>query len=308
MHNDSEGILNQIRSLRTYRQGDRRAPHKPLLLLYAIAQLQRGQRTLPFNDVKSALDPLLAAYAPPVKSRHQPELPYWHLATDGLWEVRDASTLDRQASGFPTMTALRDSAGGFPSSVADKLESDPQLVQNVVKQLLDEHFAPSVHDDLLDAVGLSFDSSPSINEQPSENPVSRRRDPQFRECVLRAYEYRCAFSGFRAALNGTYFGCEAAHVQWHCYDGPDSVANGITLEPTLHKLFDVGAWSLTDDRRILVSTHFTGTDETVSRIREQHGQPLRTPLPGEPLVDLDFIQWHREPELGGIFRQPALPL
>ena len=41
--------LDRVRAIRVYRQGDRRAPHKPLLLLIAIARLLRGQRDLPFT-------------------------------------------------------------------------------------------------------------------------------------------------------------------------------------------------------------------------------------------------------------------
>jgi len=300
-------LLNQIHALRTYRQGDRRAPHKPLLLLYAIGQLQHGKRILSFGDVKLALDPLLTAYAPPVKRRHQPELTYWHLATDGLWVVHSASELDRQASGFPTMAALRGSTAGIPDHLADELVNNPRLLNTVVRQLLDEHFAPSTHDDILDALGIQIESGGAVAQAIADDARARRRDPLFRDNVLRAYEYRCAFSGFRAALSGSYFGCEAAHIQWHSHDGPDAVSNGIALEPTIHKLFDVGAWSLTDDRRIIVSAHFTGTDSTVARIRGRHGQRLRSPLPGEPHIDSEFIRWHREPDLGGVFRQPALP-
>jgi putative restriction endonuclease len=124
--------------------------------------------------------------------------------------------------------------------------------------------------------------------------------------VLRAYEHRCAVTGFQAALGGSYFGCEAAHVKWHAYEGPDTLENGLAMEPTLHKLFDAGAWSLTDDRRILVSADFTGTDEAVMKIRGLHGQPLRDPQPGMPLVSVEFIRWHREKGHGGVFRQPAL--
>jgi len=308
MNDESPNLLNRIHALRTYRQGDRRAPHKPLLILYAIAQLQHGNRSIPFDDVKQALDPLLAAYAPPVKRRHQPELPYWHLATDGLWIVDNVDTLDRQASGFPTMSALRNSTAGFPDDIADQLSTDKSLMNSVIHQLLDEHFAPSTHDDILDSIGINTETNDAVGEKLADYTVNRRRDPQFRESVLRAYEYRCAFSGFRAALNGSFFGCEAAHVQWHAHDGPDNLSNGIALEPTIHKLFDIGAWSLTDDRRIIVSSHFTGTDETIERIRGQHGQRLRSPLPGEPTLDNDYIRWHRESDLGGVFRTPALPL
>ena len=308
MASSSTSLLEKISNLRINVSGDRRAPHKPLLLLYALGQLRLGRKQLTFNEVKSALDPLLVAYAPPVRNRHQPELPYWHLATDGLWSVHDVDSLDRQASGFPTMKALRESTAQLSEEFAKQLECDPDFYFRVVQSLLDQHFASSTHDDILNAVGIEASIDKLDAEKTTELQTKRRRNPQFREEVLRAYEHRCAFSGFQAALCGTYLGCEAAHVQWHSYAGPDNVANGIALEPTIHKLFDIGAWSMTDDRRIIVSEHFTGSDPTIERIRGQHGKMLRLPLPGTPQVSPEFIKWHREPDLGGVFRQPALPL
>ena len=109
-------------------------------------------------------------------------------------------------------------------------------------------------------------------------------------------------------MSGQFAGCEAAHVQWHCYDGPDTISNGIALEPTIHKLFDIGAWTLTDDRRILISRDLTGDDKTIERIRGRHGQPLSSPIQGEQEVSQEFIRWHREPNQGGVFRQPAIPI
>lgn len=88
----------------------------------------------------------------------------------------------------------------------------------------------------------------------------------------------------------------------------DHVSNGFAVEPTLHKLFDAGAWSLTDDRRVLVSADLTGTDATVERIRGMHGEPMRAPISVALEVSVEYIQWHREPDQGGVFRQPALPL
>ena len=115
----------------------------------------------------------------------------------------------------------------------------------------------------------------------SAPPCRRRRDASFRAQVLAAYDQRCAVSGFQALLGGTLFCLEAAHVHWHSHGGPSTVANGLALTPTLHKLFDHGAWSLDDNRRVIVSRHFSGSDAT---------------------LDLACIRWHREPELGGVFR------
>ena len=62
MRDPHKEILDRVRRLRVNRSGTRRAPHKPLLLLHALAELQQGQRKLAFNDVERSLTPLLDVY------------------------------------------------------------------------------------------------------------------------------------------------------------------------------------------------------------------------------------------------------
>lgn len=118
------------------------------------------------------------------------------------------------------MAALRASAGHLDERFAAALLAEPGLVQATVATLLEEHFPESLHADILAAVGMVFPEPTIVADRQSVAHVQRRRDPRFREAVLRAYEHRCAVTGFRAALGVTYFGCEAAHVQWHAYDRP----------------------------------------------------------------------------------------
>jgi putative restriction endonuclease len=297
-------LIEAMRSLNVFARGERRAPHKPLLLLLVLGRLQAGESSaLSFPEATALLRPLLERYAPPVKGHHQPELPYWYLQSDGLWEIEGASALPRQKGGFPLLAALRESSGQLPAPVEAALRGSTTLIEDCAKLLLDRHFPETVHDSIAASVGL-------VLGDPGETSRigRRRRDPSFRVRVLDAYEHRCALTGFRAALDGSYFGVEAAHVRAHCWDGPDEVANGLVLTPTLHRLYDFGAWSLTDDRRVLVSAKFTGTSEATSMLRSLHGSALHAPLPGYAPVRADFIRWHREPEHGGVFRQPALPL
>ncbi len=303
-----DAVLAKIGRLNTFRRGERRAPHKPLLLLIAISALLRGRRVLSFAEVEQQLAPLLRAFAPPVVGRHQPELPFWHLASDGLWTVHGADELPRQSGGFPKMSGLRSTFGELAPELAAIITSDPATTELIIERLLEAYFPATIQEEVIAAVGIERRVTSDAEDSLSATATLRYRNPRFRENVLRAYEFRCAATGFRAALAGSYFGCEAAHVRWHAYDGPDEVANGLALEPTMHKLFDAGAWSLTDDRRILVSKEFTGSDRAVSILRELHGRPLGGPLPGEPPVDTKFIRWHRERDLGGVFRAPALPL
>ncbi len=301
-------ILQRVRNLNVNKSGDRRAPHKPLLLLLALAKMQKGEYQVSFTEVEETLRPLLDIFAPPVKSRHQPELPYWYLPSDNLWEIDDADQIARQRSGFPKINALRQTSGHIPKPILDEFIANPRLVNQVISELLDLHFPESLHEDLQASIGFSTDPGLDLQEPSAGFSVSRKRNPNFRTEVLRAYEHRCAVTGFRASLGASYFGCEAAHVQWHAYDGPDTVNNGIALEPTMHKLFDAGAWSLTDDRRILVSAEFTGSSEATQRLRAQHGKHLDSPQHESLEVSLSFIRWHREAAAGGVFRIPALPL
>jgi putative restriction endonuclease len=222
--------------------------------------------------------------------------------------VEGAEELPRQAGGFPKIAALRGTHGCLDAELAAVVTTDPNGIELIIERLLEEYFPPAIHEDIMSAVGVERPAQRMLRDAPLGTVAVRYRNPRFREDVLRAYEHQCAATGFRAALAGSYFGCEAAHVRWHAYDGPDDVANGIALEPTMHKLFDAGAWTLTDDRRILVSSEFTGSEQALSLLRSLHGKPLKDPLPGESSVSREFIRWHREPERGGVFRVPALPL
>lgn len=304
-------ISELIKGVKTFVKGDRRAPHKPLLLLIAITETVKGNRDIPFEKVKDRLTPLLVAYAPPVKGRHQPELPYWYLRSDGLWEVGPVEGLQYQKGGFPTLPSLKQTSGRLSNDFADLLIATPAVAEILIAQILEDCFPASAHDEILDSLGFQLTSRGKQDEVKEENIVSYTRvirDPNFRKSVLRAYEHECVVTGFRASLNGNYFGCEAAHVKWHAYNGPDVVSNGISLEPTMHKLFDAGAWTLTDDRRVLVSAEYTGSGTALERLRSYHGRPIKQPIPGDKPVSKEFIQWHRDPELGGVFREPALAL
>lgn len=62
--NDQE-LLQQIESLNVWRRSDQRAPHKPLLLLYALGRLQQGQRRLSYAEVDEKLRALPDTFGPP---------------------------------------------------------------------------------------------------------------------------------------------------------------------------------------------------------------------------------------------------
>ena len=111
-------IIQAFDGMRVWQRGDQRAVHKPLLVLYALAKIGAGggAAMTDWNDDEPKLKELLDEFGPngSGNTRH---LPFWHLKTDGLWQLDGpAGILNRPPSATPTLTELRDNhvRGGFP--------------------------------------------------------------------------------------------------------------------------------------------------------------------------------------------------
>ncbi len=69
-----EELKQAIQKIKMWQRGGERAPHKPLLLLYALGRLTRGEpRQMSYADVKDDLTDLLNEFGP---ARHKQEPGY----------------------------------------------------------------------------------------------------------------------------------------------------------------------------------------------------------------------------------------
>lgn len=279
-------LLSQFRGIRQWQSGDHRAPHKPLLLLLALARLQgQGERLMSFEEAEAPLSRLLEQFGHPGR-RQRPEYPFWRLRLDGeLWEIEREDLVETTQSGDPLLTSLRGQGirGGFSPRVAAMLLDDVDLQERVAAALLESHFPPSLHEDICVAVGLR--TRMRIADQA-------RRDPEFRVEVLRAYEYRCAMCGYDGRLDTIPVGLDAAHVRWWAYDGPDSIDNGIALCALHHRALDRGVVSVSLDHRVIVSRRFNGSGRARELIIDLAGKPLYPPQHGLPAPAADHLAWH----------------
>ncbi len=294
-------LIGKVGALNVWKRGDQRAPHKPLLLLLALGRLQQQERRLmPYAEVDPALRELLIEFGPPRRSIH-PEYPFWRLQNDGLWMLAETEGLRRRRSNTdPTRRTLLDNevAGGFPEPVYDLLRREPALIERIAYLVLHEHFPASMHQDLLDAVGLSLDT---------RQTTRRKRDTDFRGRVLRAYAFRCAVCGFDLRIDNRTIGLEAAHVKWHQAGGPDVEANGIALCTMHHKLLDRGAFRITPAYRLLVSERVHGTGGLDEWLLRYHGTPVQQPQRTSYHLEPAFLSWHVREVFKGPERAAALP-
>ena len=148
---------------------------------------------------------------------------------DRIWEISDAHRIGeyKRKNGKSTGDARiedlrRYGTGGFPEPIAYQLQTDPQLTFEIVQNLLDAHFPFSYHENLLQTVGI-----------PHPLQIPQPRLPNFRENVLKAYNYKCAICGFDVKLRHQPVALEAAHIKWHRAGGPRYRSKRIdTMFPT----------------------------------------------------------------------------
>src|SRR3990167_8494168 len=188
-------VLDAFENIRRAQRAGVYAPHKPLLILLALARVQRGEpRLVDFAAVDGQLKQLLAEFGPSsaAKSRHYP---FWHLATDGsgtLWELSGPrEILKRPAGATPSLTELRAHhiKGGFPIDIDDALRHVPGLLQAVASRVLDTYFPLTLHADIVGSLGLDLDGMHEAREEApltsvDANAQRRRRDPGFRERAI----------------------------------------------------------------------------------------------------------------------------
>jgi len=290
--------VQRVLGIRRYSRNGERAPHKPLLVLYALGRFQReGPRALEFSAVEEDLRWLLREFGPPRAT--SPGYPFHHLTNDDhLWVVETAGG---GASPGPDVGPLRarHAKGRLHPDLTAALVTDSVLLAQLARVLLDANFAPSLHADICQRIGLDLEDA----QLPAQSRTGlAHRDPAFRVEVLQAYEFCCAFCGYDGWLDGVGVGLDAAHVRWRTYGGPDQLGNGICLCALHHRLFDRGVVGLNNDRTITVSGRYIARAATSqSMVLQLAGKPAREPQAGLIPVQPQHIQWHTSQ----VFRRPA---
>ena len=302
-----DDLLKRFKTLNVRQSGDQRAPHKPLLALWAIGRCLRAEpRLASYELVDRELGGLLRRFGPHRKVTHT-EDPFWRMQRDDVWEVDRPELVSTNRGGGAPKSDLRHHQirGGLTEHDYKSLQSDPWLAKRIAEHLVANHFPVSLHDAVLEATSIPVDSISESDTQDGENWVvarRRRRDPAFRARVLKAYGSRCAVCEFAICHLDAPLALEAAHIKWHEAKGPDTVENGLALCVLHHDLFDRGAFTVLPELKVLVADSVQGAGVETA-LRCYHGEPLRAPpQAGYPKPNPEFLVWHRSE----VFREPEV--
>ena len=291
-----EEIIQKFDNVRIWRRGDERAPHKPLLILYAIGKLLRdGTRLVPYSEIDEGLGKLLQEFGPRQTSRGT-NYPFWRLQEDSIWEVTNSHEIVPNSSGDARKSDLLEHnvSGGFYECIAEQLQNDSALVIEIIQGRLNKDFPVSIHSEILQAVDIEF---------PLQVFETNERSSNFRKDILRAYEYKCAVCGFDVKLGTSAIALEASHIKWKSHGGPNEEVNGLALCILHHKLFDLGAFTLSKQLQILVSDDAHGTKGFQEWLMDFHGQTINLPQRRAYYPEMDYVGWHVREVFQGDYRE-----
>jgi putative restriction endonuclease len=111
----------------------------------------------------------------------------------------------------------------------------------------------------------------------------------FRVLVTDVYQRRCAVTQER-----TLPALDAVHIKPFGKSGPHSVSNGILFRSDIHKLFDTGYVTISDDYHFKVSKRIKEEFENGRDYYAMHGRSLYLPPDKGLRPGSEFISWHNE--------------
>lgn len=288
---NEKAFYTKLDQLTIWKNGDTRAPNKPLLLLLALSQLDNlGKDSLLYEEADPLLIQLLEEFGPPRKGYKTVD-PFWRLEGDGIWQTTTPDSIRPPSAGGNIKKSdliKHQVSAGFSDEVLALFKDNPSLIDQTVQFILDRHFPATYHDEILEALGLGE------IEVTSTRSVKRKRDPAFREAVLSAYGYACAVCGFQVMMSRKPLALEAAHIKWHQAKGPDHVSNGLALCSLHHKLLDHGAFTVNRYGIIEVSEKAYGNAGFDSWLGRYHHESLQKPARTVQEPAPEYFHWHRK--------------
>lgn len=189
---------------------------------------------------------------------------------------------------------------GQENQIGNAVRTIPDAEVQLILQLA---FAGRLTPDVEYPMAGETPAEPFARDRVEKLVTSVRRDASFRDGVLSAFDGRCVVTGFEVGSSlprRTYGLLDAAHIMPVANNGPDELANGLALTPTLHRLFDAGLFTFIPARqglRVLASQHLSRdmvtSKDGSSRLNLTGDSAIALPAILDQHRALDYLEFHR---------------
>lgn len=298
------------------------APHKPIMLLSLISNIEINL----IETNKIFITPELVGVFKKLWSnlveseRHHCvfALPFYHLRTDGFWNLI-------ANKGFENTVQSKIAMKSFSNlkSAINYAEIDNELFvllkkkeeRDILKYAILEKYFPNAKNNFPEDNGTGYlknlknqilnEHSEAYktkivklkNELENESFEEEKylRSSIFKRQVPIIYQNTCAISGLQINAIFNVSLVDACHIVPFSHSYDDTIKNGISLTPTLHRAFDRGLISIDDNYCVIVSDKFNEYNLKCSySINQFKGQKVFLPQNKKQYPNLENLNWHRK--------------
>jgi putative restriction endonuclease len=285
-----------------------RAPHKPILLLSVIENVEAG--LIECNKIHltpELMETFKSNWSSLVTTNHlcRFALPFYHLRGDGFWHLYAKGSQHKLKT--PSITML---AQCFYYAYLDKRLFE--ILRNpthchLLKEVLLETYFPTTkycytnnnkYGKQLDLLEQSILEESSVVYKEKFVHIDEedqfRRGAMFQRTIPRIYDYVCSISRLRIDPKQGGQMIDACHIRQFSETRDDTISNGFSLSPTVHRAFDRGLIGIDDNYRIIISDALNENVENPFNLSQLEGNRILLPKEKNYLPSLANFEWHRE--------------
>ena len=294
------------------------APHKPILLLSIFELIRKGD--ISSNQIEITPELVLefkSNWSKLVVTQHSPNfsLPFFHLRSDPFWRLITNIGMNIPLTSSHSIKSLNALKEAIAFAELDKeffrLLIDP--IQNglFVDQILEKYFHETranfyskdynVYDQLetqmLNDNRAVYSSrikelKESLPQEQFEEEIFVRGGI-FKKEIPKIYNYHCAISGMRIESSTNAQLVDACHIVPFAISKDDTITNGISLSPNIHRAFDRGLITINSEYIIRVSPAIKENDSPFS-LKQFDGKQIILPTNIHFYPSIENLDWHRK--------------
>lgn len=307
---DTPTLHNYIAAFRKLNRGivrgtTERAPHKVVLLLAVMEEIEAGN----ISENRIYITDELVARFRDVWSRHvsavvfKPDftLPFFHLHRERFWHLQTVPGREilLTASHSPkSFRSLRESVlYAWLDTALYGLMQDAAPREVLRQCLLSAYFPSSAgakRGYFAEVEAQILNEAPALYQQSAvafdeEEVVAR--SGVFKRVIPRIYNYTCCITGTRILAGPSVQMVDACHIVPFAESRDDTITNGLSLCPNLHRAFDRGLVRIDDNYRVVISGSVMEGDGGYS-LKAYAGKRIALPERPEYWPGLENLERH----------------
>lgn len=273
------------------------APHKPILLLSILDEIEGGWLT--YHQIASVdhITTTFFEYWTKIFGDSKETtiaLPLYHMKSEPFWSLNYTRSVN-EFTYSPSLGALLKRIDNFElSEELFELMSDPRESKVLRALILETYFSDETAVKLMNehqSIQLSFSYSKSVLDIAAEpftlyhdrettkiaTVEKQIRDKGFSRIIRHHYNHTCSVCGDRVVTPGGRSLADAAHIVPWSKSKNDDPRNGISLCKSHHWIFDQFLLTIDEQYRIRFSKHLTSSNQISSALSQRKGKEIYLP-------------------------------